>query len=104
MPTRASPGRAFSTNIAGMRSNDSALHLITNAHSVTMREDKAGTLARTSQSAWLKRISASVLTLLAKKREPEGRYDPALGDQIKLPQEFLDTVAQSRSPGMRERS
>lgn len=71
-------------------------------HSVAMREDKAGTIARASPGAWLKRISASIRMVFVREKKAEERYDPALGDQVRLPQEFLDTVAQSRSSGMGE--
>lgn len=69
------------------------------AHLIAVPEQKPGKSHRTTPSGYLERISATFLKFFARKRKRDGRYDLCLGDQVKLPEEFLKNVAQSPSSG-----
>lgn len=50
---------------------------------------------------YLNRIATTFLTLFAHKKNKDTEYDIPLGDQVKLPEEFLETV--SRIPESQSR-
>lgn len=57
-------------------------------------------LRRTRLRGHLKRIATAFLTFLAHKKNNDTEQDMPLGDQVKLPEEFLKTI--SRAPGRRD--
>lgn len=73
------------------------------ARSVAMQETKAWTTGRVTTSSWLKRIATCFLAVFAQNEKTEERDGLALGDQVELPPEFLETIAQSPSPDMGKR-
>ena len=62
------------------------------ARSFAVRARKTRTPYQASQSAYLKRIAGSLLNIFALKKKTDAGYDLALGDQVELPKEFLETV------------
>jgi hypothetical protein len=72
----------------------------TTVHSGAMREYDAWTIVRASASEWLKKFAASYLMVFVQPSESDGRDDPVLGEQIRIPKEFLDHVDESPSSGI----
>ena len=75
----------------------------TAVHSGAMRKNDAWTVVRASASAWLRKFAASYLIVFVQQNRADGRDDLVLGDQVRLPKEFLENVEESPSSGIGKR-